>query len=130
VAMLPLVGEPLPIVPSVVVDGPAMELAGDRQIEGYVDWITACLREMDQIELIGVDPALTIIVSITLVLRERSIAFDQGIETTTYAARDGSPVSGLRVVLVRDQSTQQQQQQQQDASSPVAVVYRPSVGIW
>ncbi|KAH6599708.1 hypothetical protein BASA61_002476 [Batrachochytrium salamandrivorans] len=99
--LLPLASEAFPIVSNIVIDGEAMELAGNRQIAGYIDWISSCLVLLDRVQILGIDPALPVVSSISLLLLGENQAYEQTIETLTLNAKDGTPKSALKIVLTR-----------------------------
>ncbi|KAJ1339925.1 hypothetical protein BSLG_005460 [Batrachochytrium salamandrivorans] len=90
--LLPLASEAFPIVSNIVIDGEAMELAGNRQIAGYIDWISSCLVLLDRVQILA---------SISLLLLGENQAYEQTIETLTLNAKDGTPKSALKIVLTR-----------------------------
>ncbi|TPX32219.1 hypothetical protein SmJEL517_g04607 [Synchytrium microbalum] len=71
------------------------------ELQPYVDWMASSLTEYEQIEVIGVDPAIPIAVSTILILSQHGFTQTREIETLTMDAPDGSPRSCLRCVVVR-----------------------------
>ncbi|KAJ8326812.1 hypothetical protein QVD99_005411 [Batrachochytrium dendrobatidis] len=101
-SMLPLDNKTFTVTQSIVIDGDAMDLAGNRQISSYVDWISFSLSHLDCIELIGIDPALPVVSSIAIVLCTKKLAYKQSVQTLSLISKDGSSKSALKIILARN----------------------------
>ncbi|RKO87148.1 hypothetical protein BDK51DRAFT_30150 [Blyttiomyces helicus] len=88
-----------------IVMGGADELdgggTGRSEIDVWVEWVTASLRELEEVTVLGVDPALPNMVSTILILRTSGVAVLQSLDSTTMESIDRSPHSCLRAVLRR-----------------------------
>ncbi|KNC99943.1 uncharacterized protein SPPG_05316 [Spizellomyces punctatus DAOM BR117] len=106
---LPLNGVPDPerqiIVASVGPDDP--------ELSGYTEWIASSLREFDEVEIVGVDPALANCVSVILILENSGIATRHELDTTTFQAPDKSPKSCIKVTVRRGPALVQELEQKQ-----------------
>ncbi|TPX66134.1 hypothetical protein SpCBS45565_g04628 [Spizellomyces sp. 'palustris'] len=105
----------------------------DPELSGYTEWIASSLREFDEVEIVGVDPALANCVSIILILENSGIAtrhgmhpklfltfeyfdiydFKKEIDTTTFQAPDKSPKSCIKVTVRRGPALVQELEQKQ-----------------
>ncbi|KAJ3217192.1 hypothetical protein HDU67_008321 [Dinochytrium kinnereticum] len=98
----------------IIIDSNNMDEFGapkaEDSIPSYIEWLGICLNTFDEIEIIGVDPALPKTISIALLLTTQSTQderpdrplppyFLKSIETITLSTHDKSLRSGIRLQI-------------------------------